>query len=132
MRMQYVALGVALLAFTALYGAYPSSTINITSAINATRQYLDKVNGSAYLIFYPNLTYAYNALNSAANVSRTNTTEAYALLQAANASAAAAQVRISQYSLASLYALAIISVVFAVVLYRLMRKPKAVKSRTHK
>jgi hypothetical protein len=123
--MLYIALGLALLSFTLLYnGAYSNGSTNITVAINATRQYLEKVNESAYLVFYPNLDYAYNALNDAVKLSRTNTTGAYALLQLATASAAAAQHRIYQYSLASFYVLAIVSVVFAAMLYSLMRKSR--------
>ena len=125
MRMLYIALGLALLSFTMFYsGAYSNGSANITSAINATRQYIEKVNESAYLVFYPNLDYAYNALGNAVKLSHTNTTAAYALLQLATASAAAAQHRIYQYSLASFYALAVISVIFAVILYRLMRKQR--------
>lgn len=119
---------MALILLVMLYsGAHPGGSANITSAINSTRQYIDSVNESAYLVFYPNLDYAYNALNEAVNVSHTNTTEAYALLQLASSSAAAAQHRLYRYSLASFYALAIVSVAFAAILYSLMRRPR--KSR---
>ena len=128
MRMLYLALGMALLSFTLLYsGASSNGSTNITAAINSTRQYIDRVNQSAYLVFYPNLNYAYNALNEAVNVSHTNATEAYSLLQLASSSAAAAQRHIYQYSLASIYALAVISAALAAMLFYLMRKPK--KSR---
>ena len=124
MRILYLALGVALLFSTLLSsGAYSSGATNITAAINSTRQYLDRVNDSAYLIFYPNLDYAYNALSEAVNVSHTNTTEAFSLLQLATSIATAAQSNLNKYSLVSFYALVIVSVILVIILYNFMKKP---------
>ncbi len=123
MRMIYIVLGLALLSSTVLSsGAYLNGATNITAAINSTRQYLDRINESAYLVFYPNLNYAYNALNESMNVSHTNVTKAFALLQLATASAANAQNRLYQYSTMSFYVLAIVSVALAIMLYSLMKK----------
>jgi hypothetical protein len=129
MRAIHVAVGLAIFAFALLYSGAPANVpanvpANLTLAINSTRQYVESVNESSYLLFYPNLTYAYNALGTAVNVSRTNATEAYELLKVANTSAADAQRSIYRYALDSLYALAVISVALAALLFRLMQSKK--------
>ncbi len=126
MRFVYLIIGAALLFATLLSSrAYSNASANMTAAINSTSQYIESVNESAYLVFYPNLANAYNVLNASVNASRTNTTKAYALLHLARASAAAAQHQIDQYYSVSLYTLAISSVILAAMLYRLMRKPRS-------
>lgn len=125
MRALRLAIGLALLClalqFSGAFAASPAAGIG--AAINSTAQYLARVNESAYLVFYPNLSYAYNALDRAANVSRSNPAEAYSLLDLARSSALAEQQRISQYRQASFYALAAVSAALALTLYALMRKP---------
>jgi hypothetical protein len=132
MRAPYIVAGLAILSFVLLYSGQglasaanstANAASNITLAINSTRQYLETVNESAYLIFYPSLDYAYNALGAATNASKTNITKAYAMLRIATNSAAAEQKCIDAYAADSLYALAAIAVVLIAALYYLMRKP---------
>jgi hypothetical protein len=127
MRILYLVIGLALLSSTLLCSGASLGATNITVAINSTSQYIESVNESAYLVFYPNLTGAYAALNASMNASHTNTTKAYALLGLARSSADAAQRRIFQYYSVSFYVLAVISIVLAAALYVLMRKPQKVR-----
>ena len=65
----------------------PANFINnasIAMRINNTLSYINEVNGSAYLIFYPNLSIAYNDINAAKNVSGNTSKINYLLLSAEN------------------------------------------------
>ncbi len=65
----------------------PANFINnasIAMQINNTMSYVKEVNGSAYLIFYPNLSIAYNDINAAKNVSGNKSKINYLLSSAKN------------------------------------------------
>ena len=55
--------------------------------INSTLAYVNMVNESSYLIYYPNLTQAYDDINQAKNASITNPPRALSLLSQAHQSA---------------------------------------------
>lgn len=111
----------AMLLFSAnASGIYNNS--NLTSAINGTQQLIESVNQSAYIVFYPNLTAAYNYLQQARN--QTNAANVYLLLSKAKASALQQQARINQYRDVSLFVLSAILVVLCLILYIFMRPYK--------
>ena len=117
-----LAIGVLLLSLLAR-NSY-SQTGSIGAEINSTIDYVNMVNESAYLVFYPNLTASYNYIGSAENVSRTNPTYARALLGMAMGSAKQQLNAIDAYKSGSLFVLAIATIVVAVLLNRLMRPGK--------
>jgi hypothetical protein len=129
-------LGMAILAMLIFYGisAHAQSQIgvvsstNITVAINTTAAFINRVNQSGYLVFYPNLAEAYNYLNLARQNSQTNTQYAYLLLTNANGSAQAELNRINQYKSDSLYVLIVSAILLAIMLYILMM-PKALVNK---
>jgi hypothetical protein len=118
-----------LLLLFSLLARCASAQAGIGVEVNSTRSYVDTVNESAYLIFYPNLTAAYNYVDSAANVSHTNPAYAQVLLGKARESAEAQLAGIDRYKAWSFYALVATSVVLAVLLERLMRAKLPKKAR---
>jgi hypothetical protein len=122
-RLAYglVLLAILFLASPAHAAAPAYNGTNITQAINSTASYVNTINQSSYLVFYPNLTAAYRYLNLSENASRTNPTYAYSLLAEARSSARHQQLAIQQYANLSLYLLIAIAIVLAVVLYVFMR-----------
>ncbi|MDE1833167.1 MAG: hypothetical protein KGH58_01990 [Candidatus Micrarchaeota archaeon] len=127
MRKLYAATGAILLLAVLLYSSvgqnYTSRpmSLNLSSAINSTRGYLQSVNSSAYLVFYPNLAKAYSELYLAMNQSFSNQSRALALLNESRSFASAEQSRIDGYRAESAYALGAITIVLAAALYALMR-----------
>lgn len=93
-------------------------------ALNSTASYINTINQSSYLLFYPNLTRAYNYLSMARNESQTNVTYAYMLLGKANQSAKYQEYQISKYQQLSLLVLIALAVLLGVVLYFFMRPNK--------
>lgn len=97
----------------------------IGSAINLTRQYVDSVNQSAYLVFYPNLTAAYGYIGEAVNESTSgNISGAYRLLNLSVHSATTEEARIQAYAMESLAVLVAVGACTAALLYRYMRVPR--------
>lgn len=123
MRKTYAAAGAVLLLALMFYSNFTSRPMgrNLSVAINSTRAYLQQVNQSAYLFFYPNLGQAYSYLYRAMNQSLLNQSMAYALLNQSRGSAMAEQDRIGSYRQESAYVLGGITVALAVILYALMR-----------
>ena len=99
------------------------------AALNSTTSYVDSINQSSYLIFYPNMTAAYNYLSLAKNESQTNTTYAYLLLQKANESAQLQAHLLFRYQQLSLLILIALAILLAAILYFFMR-PKRIAERT--
>lgn len=127
-RLACIAMGLLLLFSLFACDSFAQG-YNISASINSTRSYVDMVNQSAYLIFYPNLTAAYGYLDSAVNVSRTNPAYAQVLLGRARESARIQLAAIDGYRTWSFYILAAASVLFAVLLERLMRPKPSRKAR---
>ncbi len=100
-------------------GNYAQSSANSTLA-NAT-YFVEQVNESAYLIFYPNLTQAYYYLNksSAALNSSPDTSVAYANL--AVSSAKSQYALIGKYRTVSAAVMALITAFFAMMLFLVMK-----------
>jgi hypothetical protein len=119
---------LALLFYGTAVGAQSSNNSNISAAINSTSSYIQQVNQSSYLIFYPNLTAAYNYLGMAKNESQLNQDYALSLLSKADQSAKTQQGLILRYQDASAYALAVLAVFLTAVLYVFMRPSKKRKS----
>jgi type VI protein secretion system component VasF len=116
---------LALLFYGTAVGAQSS---NISAAINSTSSYIQQVNQSSYLIFYPNLTAAYNYLGMAKNESQLNQDYAFSLLSKADQSAKTQQALILRYQDVSVYTLAALAVFLAIVLYIFMKPNKKHKS----
>jgi len=134
MRLTYPAICMALFAMLSLYGtAYSQqaaiNSTNINASINATAAYINKVNQSGYLIFYPNLQQAYRYLGLARNISPANASAAYYLLTQARQSAASQEASIKGYETYSLYVLLAAFALLAVLLYALMRPYKPTTKR---
>jgi hypothetical protein len=104
--------------------ANQSNRGNITTEINSTASYIEQVNQSSYLIFYPNLTSAYKYLEMARNESQLNQDYALSLLAKARESAQTEQNLILRYQNISLYSLAALTVFLAIVLYVFMKPNK--------
>ena len=126
-RLLYLAFGLLLFSSFFMYSAFSQSG-NLTAAINRTTAYVNEVNQSAYLIFYPHLTSAYNYISNATNISRTDPAYAYALLAEAMSSAQQELNRINSYRTDSFYALAVISTILAIALYVMMQPRTVVKN----
>ncbi len=134
MEMRYIILGMATIAMLLFYPATihaQGSSISggdLGSAINSTASFINMVNQSGYLIFYPNLTQAYSYLNLAKQDSQSNPGYSYLLLTRAKASAQAELNSIDQYRSDSLYILVIFAILLAILLYLLMMPRGAGKS----
>lgn len=102
-------------AQTIIPANYTVSQANATIA-NAT-QYISTVNESAYLIFYPNLTKAYNYLNMSQQVYTKNPTLAVLYANQATNSAATEYSRISAYKKDALIVIALLTTITAIALY---------------
>lgn len=94
-------------------------------AINSTAAFINRVNQSGYLVFYPNLTGAYANLNLAKNESQVNPPFAYQLLAKARSSAQSQEDAINQYKGDSLYVLVILAILLVILLYLLMKPIKS-------
>lgn len=138
MRGTYAALCMALLAMLIFY--IPSaqaqntsiSNISINKSINDTASYINSVNQSGYLIFYPNMTGAYNYLQLARNESSINPQYSYLLLSKARGSASEQQEMIDRYKKDSLYALVLSSIILVFMLYVLMKPSRGSAKRRRK
>jgi hypothetical protein len=135
MKYSYIAAGSFLLFFlffsvmiTSTHAAsYGNATQNssIEIAINNTGTYLTTVNRSAYLIFYPDMTQPYMYYNEAINASKNDTPLAYSLLAEAKGSAQYQENKIYTYRYYSFFIMIALSVVFALLLYYVMRPIKS-------
>lgn len=130
MRALYIMVGMAVLAMLLLFNILHAqggsiSGVNMTAAINSTASYINMVNQSGYLIFYPNLANAYGYLNQARNQSQINPAYSYILLAKAMASAQSQEAQISQYKTDSLYVLTTLAFILVISVYLLMRPYKA-------
>ncbi len=115
-----------LLAAPFLFGAAANAqstygNMSLGESINSTASYINTINQSSYLIFYPNLTWAYKYLNLARNESHTNATYSYLLLEKANASAEIQAQLLSRYQQLSALVLVALTVLLAAILYFFMR-----------
>ncbi|MGC8647628.1 MAG: hypothetical protein ACP5SA_02285 [Candidatus Micrarchaeia archaeon] len=109
-----------------------ATTYNISAEINMTERYINMVNKSAYIIFYPNLTSAYSYLEKAENISRSDPAYASELLYDARRSAGEQLASIYRYRNESVLALSVVAVILAIALYWYMRpvtKAKKAKRR---
>ena len=129
-RLIYIALGSVLLLSLFASAALPQG-YNVSNEINSTLAYVDKVNQSAYLIFYPDLAPAYGYIDNAINVSQTNPSYAEMLLSEARSSAGQQLDLIDRYRSVSFYALAIISLLLVFLLYRFMKYGKGRRRLSH-
>ncbi len=135
MRFGYVAAGLTILLFLFSYaGAQPASggARSINATINSTAAYIQLVNESGYLIFYPNVTNATGLYNKAVNISASDPAAALTLLSEAHDSAQQQLQQISIYRNDSFVVVAIIFAASALVLYFVMRAPKNGKMTSRK
>jgi hypothetical protein len=135
MKYACIAGGIALLLFSTFvsysYAEIPSNAfqnMSIAAAINYTRNFVDGVNASAYLVFYPNMGGAYNYLYKAENVSKSDPSYAYSLLCKAIDSASYQEEHINNYRLISLVALVALAAALALSLYRLVAPLKNIRT----
>ena len=122
-RPFYIAFGAALLLSILAFQTLPQG-YSMNTTINSTLAYVNKVNQSAYLLFYPNLAPAYNDINKAINVSKTNPAYAYTLLGDATSSADNQLNLINGYMDISFFVLVVIALLLTFLLYKLMKPGK--------
>jgi hypothetical protein len=130
MRGRYILLGMALLAMLLFFNKVSAqqpviNSTNITMLINSTQSFINQVNKSGYLVFYPNLAQSYKYLDMAKNVYQSNQTDAYYLLAEARSSAQMQLQSINKYRQISLYAMVILAIVSSVLLYIYMKPRKS-------
>ncbi len=124
-----LAIGLLLLS---VFANYSYSQTGVGADINSTLAYVNMVNQSAYVVFYPNMTAAYGYISKAENVSRTDPAYARSLLAQAMGSAQQQLDRISQYRTDSVLVLAVVAVALVVLLNRLMRVRRGKTGRRQK
>ncbi|MDE1810804.1 MAG: hypothetical protein KGH66_02075 [Candidatus Micrarchaeota archaeon] len=133
MRALYMAIGAFLLLSVFFFSSYSQSASagqsNFTTIVNSTKAYLAAVNGSSYLLFYPNMSKAYSEFYLALNQSFNNQSRALALLNMSRQTASAQLSHIESYRSSSAYLLGVITISLAAVLYILM-KPVRARTRT--
>ncbi len=98
----------------------PSNFINnasISIRINNTLSYVNEVNGSAYLIFYPNLSTAYNDINAAKNISG-NTSKINYLLVGAKNNATYERNMLNGYRYVSFIVMVVFAILSGFILYK--------------
>ncbi|MDE1825837.1 MAG: hypothetical protein KGH61_04750 [Candidatus Micrarchaeota archaeon] len=129
---------ILLLLFPAilLAGSQPASVAgtNYTSAyassvINQTQAYLDTVNQSAYLIFYPDLSKAYSYLGQAREIYQSSPSGAIENAYLARSYATEQYQSISAYRSASLPVVIILALLSLAWLYYVMKPIKKVGQR---
>jgi len=125
---------VLALAGTMLMQSADAVTANtsISASINSTESYINMVNKSEYIIFYPNMTSAYRYLSMAKNASKTNPQYAMVLLNEARLSAEAQLVSVYKYRTLSVAVLAITGIILAIIIYWYMRPVAKNKSKSRK
>lgn len=94
---------------------YANQTINQAIAV------LNDVNQSGYLVFYPNLTQAYADLNSSMALYNTSPAAAVVLANKAMYEATAQYDAIGRYRQVSIAVMLVLTAVFAVIIYRIMK-----------
>jgi hypothetical protein len=132
MRVSYLLIGMAVIAMLVLFNYAHAAVLNGTNmsyAINTTEAFVNRVNQSGYLIFYPNLTASYHDISLATNYSKSNASYAYSLLSIARENAQAQQLKIYQYKTYSLYVLILSALILLCVLYSLMKLRKTAETR---
>ncbi len=120
------------LAFMLLFYSIQSTSINNTYALqllNESQSYVDAINQSGYLLFYPNLTKAYNDLNMSRNYLNNSINSSIYYANLAKSDANSEYSKISQYKQNSFYAMLIFTVASGLVLYAVMQKVKKGKMR---
>ncbi len=107
-----------------------NSTLNSASSLqaNATiakvKAYVDMLNTSGYLVFSPNLTLAYKYLQMAEKAENTSPERAIAYAQLAYNEATRAYAKLDQYRAGSAIVMLALTIAFAAILYRIMKKQK--------
>lgn len=89
--------------------------------ISSAANYIELVNESSYLIFYPNLTQAYSDLAKAQNLYNTSPTSSVVYANKAAGEASAEYERISRYKSESIIVMLVLTALFALLLVILMR-----------
>jgi len=102
-----------------------SSTANFSLALNNTIAYIERVNQSSYLVFYPNLQQAYAYASLANSTFKNGSAQAYALLSDARKSAAVQLEYINSYRTVSFYIMLVLTAASAVWLYRIVQGGKS-------
>ena len=102
----------------------PEANVIVANAAN----YVNAVNDSGYLIFYPNLTQAYSYLNTSYNLLKASPSGAVFYATLARSSAEAQYNAISYYRNVSLVVMVAITAIIAGFLYLFMR-PMNIKKR---
>ena len=107
-----------------------STNSTFSKALNDTYSYIETVNESAYLVFYPNLTNAYNLVSKATQEAKSsNITYALLLLREAKTSASRQETLIEQSATSAAYVALASIVVVALLMYFVMKPRKGVHSR---
>ncbi len=125
--------------------AYASSSTSVgsqnytvayaNSTINSTANYIETINQSGYLLFYPNLSKAYSYLEKARGIYTKSPSAAVVYTDQAEAYAREQYAIMAQYKFYSFIAAAIFTLVMGAILYLFMipvKKKGSIKASTRK
>lgn len=106
-------------SFNTTVGGIPNTTI--ANRLNYTLEYVDMVNSSAYLIFYPNLAKAYSYIDEANTIADSDPARAAFLLNTSIEYSRAQLQRLNGLRYYSLIVMIIITALLGFGMYRMMR-----------
>lgn len=109
-----------------------TSTEFANNSVSSAAYFLQQVNESGYLIFYPNLTQAYANLAMAQSLYNRSPASAIIYANKAVTEANAEYARISDYRDESMVVMAAFTIVFVLLLARVMRPARAARKRRSK
>jgi hypothetical protein len=115
-----IALSMAYASPGSYVGSQNYTVAYANSTINSTANYIETINQSGYLLFYPNLSKAYSYLEKARSIYTKSPSAAVAYANQAEASAREQYATIGQYRLYSLVAAAIFTIAMGAILYLFM------------
>ena len=133
--MRRLLLAFVLLLTLMLAGAKAQSQVNTPTVAYANQTvsnaayYISQVNESSYLAFYPNLTQAYADLFKAESTYNTSPATAVIYANKAMSEAASEYARIGSYRSESIIAMAALTAVFAILIWRSARRVKRQRGR---
>ena len=122
-------LGMVYASSSTSIGSQNYTVAYANSTINSTANYIETINQSGYLIFYPNLSKAYSYLEKARGIYTKSPSAAVAYADQAEASAREQYAAMAQYKLYSFAAAAIFTLATGAILYLFMIPVKRKGSR---
>ncbi len=102
---------------------------SVSAVINQTAAYINTVNQSGYLIFYPNLTSSYSFLNKSKQAYGNNLSESMFYANRAKSSAEDAYTKIESYKYYSAITLLVLAIALGALIYLYMLPIKKGKAK---